>query len=196
MTAATTQPAAAPATIDPVTARRRIDRTIADLIDGITTEQRGLPTPCEEWNVDQLIAHMVGGGHMIAAGLLGDQPTADADPLANGLAAAWAATTAHLAEASTPEILDAMHHMPFGEVPGAMALSVITADHIVHAWDLGEALGVDVEIGDDLVALTMSVFGPLAPADDRSGGQFKDVVEVPDSASALDRMIGFSGRRP
>lgn len=191
MNAATTD-----TTIDPVTARRRIDRTIADLIDGISPEQRTAQTPCEEWNVDQLVAHMVGGGHMIAAGLLGEQPAADDDPLAGGLAAAWSATTAHLAEASTPEILEATHHMPFGDVPGAMALSVITADHIVHAWDLATALGVDTEIGEDLVALTMGVFGPLAPADDRTGGQFKDVVDVPATASALDRMIGFSGRRP
>lgn len=185
-------------TIEPIAARRRTDELIGGLVADLTEAQRATRTPCDEWDVDALVAHCVNGAHMIAGGLRDAATPAEMpDLMAEGPASAWAAASARLADAATPAALEAIHAMPFGEVPGAMALNVITADHVIHAWDLATALGTAIQLDDDLVELAMTVFGQLVPEDaDRSGGQFKDVVPVDPDASAVDKMLGFSGRRP
>ncbi len=37
---------------------RALDQT-ADVLDGIRDDQLGLPTPCREWDVGRLVAHVV-----------------------------------------------------------------------------------------------------------------------------------------
>ena len=144
-----------------------------------------------------LIAHMCGGGHMIAGALQGEPPP-DPTPdfLADGPATGWAGTMAHLREAATPEALAATHRFPFGEYPGAAAMSVIVADHVVHAWDMATAADLPLAIDDDLAEWALATWQQVVPADGRSGPGFKDVVPVDPDASAVDRLAGYTGRRP
>jgi len=40
--------------------RRALDET-ARLVDAVRPDQMGLPTPCSDWDVQALLAHLVGG---------------------------------------------------------------------------------------------------------------------------------------
>ncbi|MDJ0769570.1 MAG: TIGR03086 family metal-binding protein [Ilumatobacter sp.] len=186
--------------MDATTAMHQTFGIVDDLVAGLTPDDREKSTPCTEWNVHELINHMCGGGHGIASGLQGQAPPEGGPPdfLADGPSAGWEAMKAHLAEAATPEILSATHQMPFGEVPGEMALSVIVADHLTHAWDLAQATGQGITVSDDLAAFAHGVWQNLVPAEGRpeEGGGFKPVVSVGDDASALDQLIGYTGRTP
>ena len=183
--------------MDPMSALDRTDQIVTDLIAQLTPDHRAAPTPCEGWTMHDLIAHMCGGGHMIASALQG-QPPSDPTPdhLADGPAAGWAETVAHLRAAATPEALAATHRFPFGEYPGAAAMSVIVADQLVHAWDMAKAGELPLTIDDDLAEWALATWQQVVPAEGRSGPGFADVVPVADDASPVDRLAGYTGRQP
>jgi uncharacterized protein (TIGR03086 family) len=182
--------------MDATTAMNRTYAALEPLFAGLTPDHREMQTPCTEWTVHDLIGHMCGGGHMVAGGLQGQAPPDETpDFLADGPVNGWNAAKAHLAEAATPEALAATHTMPFGEVPGEMALSVIVADHLTHGWDLAKATGQAFQPDDDLSEWALAVWQGVVPPEGRQGG-FDAVVPVGDDASALDRLLGYTGRRP
>ena len=132
---------------------------------------------------------------MIAGALQDEAPPDEAtDFLADGPAAAWSRATAHLTAAATPDALAANHQLPFGEVPGEVALSIIAADHATHAWDLATATGQHLQVSDDLAKFAYQAWLPLIPAEDRTGDGFKAAIPVGDDAGALERLIAYTGR--
>lgn len=184
--------------MDATTAMGQTDQIVSGLISNLTSDHREQPTPCSEWNVHDLLEHMCGGAHMIA-GALNDQPPPEnaPDPLANGPADGWSNAMAALKGAATPDALSSTHTLPFGEMPGEVALSVIVADHLTHAWDLAKATGQDMAVDDDLAAWALQTWQVVVPADGRpEGGGFAPVVDPGPSASALDQLVGYTGRNP
>jgi uncharacterized protein (TIGR03086 family) len=183
--------------MDATTAMQQTGPIVTDLIGGLTPDNREMSTPCAEWNVHELIEHMCQGGQMVAGALQGQAPSEDgADLLADGPAAGWAAAAGALSSAATADALGATHEMPFGEVPGEIALSVITADHLVHAWDLAQATDQELAIDDDLAEWALQTWQAVVPAEGRTGGGFAAVVPVADDASVVDQLAAYTGRQP
>jgi uncharacterized protein (TIGR03086 family) len=73
---------------------------------------------------------------------------------------------------------------------------VIVADQLVHAWDLARATGQDFEPGDELAEWALATWKPVVPAEGRTGDGFKAVADVSDDASAVDRLVAYTGRQP
>ena len=183
--------------MDAIIAMNQSDALITGLIAGLTPDDREKSTPCDEWTVHELLGHMCGGAHMIAGALRDEAPPSDPpEVLADGPAAGWAAASADLSAAATPEALAGTHTLPFGEMPGSMAVSVIVADQITHAWDLARATGQDLDLDDELAEFALGTWQPIIPAEGRSGPGFKAVVEVADDASTIDRLVAYTGRQP
>lgn len=183
--------------MDAATALGRTTPVVTGLMNGLTPDDRERPTPCDQWNVHELIEHMCEGGQMIAGGLRGQAPPEEPpDLLADGPVAGWNETAAALDAVATPEILAATHDMPFGEVPGEIALSIITADLLVHAWDLARATDQDLVVDDGLATWALQTWQAVVPAEGRTGDGFATVVPVADGASALDHLVGYTGRQP
>lgn len=181
-----------------VEAMQQTSTLVTRLVSGLSPDHREAPTPCDQWNVHELLNHMCGGAHMIAGGLKDEAPPEGEPPdfLADGPAAGWEAAAAHLAQAASPDALAALHQMPFGEVPGETAVAVITADHLTHAWDLAKATGQELGMSDELAEFALETWKPLVPADGRTGDGFKAAVGVDDSASAVDKLAAYTGRQP
>jgi uncharacterized protein (TIGR03086 family) len=183
--------------MDSTEALSQTNQIVTGLMNGLTPEHREMKTPCTEWTVHELIEHMCQGGQMIAGGLQGHAPPEETpDVLAEGPANGWAATFAAMQEVATPEVLSAMHQMPFGEVPGEVAMSVITSDHLVHAWDLAQATDQDIEVSEELAGWALATWQVVVPPEGRTGGGFAAAVSVPDGASPLDQLVGYTGRQP
>lgn len=181
--------------MDATTALTQTDEIVSSLIAGLTADRRESATPCPDWNVHVLIAHMCSGGHMVAGGLLGEDPPAEPpDVLADGPAKGWADTATHLRAAATPEVLGAQHDMPFGEVPGELAMSIIVADVLTHGWDLAQASGQGFEIDDDLATFALTTWETIAPAEGRTGDAFGPALPVAGGATAQQRLVAFTGR--
>jgi hypothetical protein len=155
--------------MDATTAMNQTNTLVTTMLESLTPDHREMATPCDDWTVHDLLGHMCGGVQGMAGGLQGQAP---------------------------PEALAATHQMPFGEIPGEMAVSVIVADVVTHAWDLGQATGIDHGISDELAEFALQTWMPLVPADGRTGDGFKAVVEVGPNASALDNLVAYTGRQP
>ena len=180
-----------------VAARAETNSIIEGLIGALTPEHHDMQTPCKKWAVHELVNHMVGGGYMISSALTQDpstRPDPEGDNLPDGPVAGWAAAAAAMDSAATQENLDGLRTLPFGEMPGVVGYSVITADHLTHAWDLARATGQSIEASDDLCDWAMETWGMVLTDDLRNGDTFDAVQPCADGASSIDKLAAFTGR--
>ena len=106
------------------------DRAVAStagIVKTVRPDQAGAPTPCTEWDVRDLLNHIIGtlwlseallsdraARHPMAPGGLPGTDLADPDP-----AAAYAeASAAALTAASVGDTLTRVHPTPLGDMPG------------------------------------------------------------------------------
>jgi hypothetical protein len=68
-------------------------------------------------------------------------------------------------------------------------------DTLVHAWDLGHAVGLDPHSSQELAENSIATITPLADTL-RSMDIMGEPVEVPDDADAMSRFLGLTGRDP
>jgi uncharacterized protein (TIGR03086 family) len=146
-------------------AAHQLGKVVAELRD----DQWALPTPCEAWDVRALVSHVVGEARWtppLLAGLtienVGDSLDGDllgADPIAAWNVACASATEAAAAAGVTERVV----HLSFGDTPAEEYLRQLTADYLVHSWDLAIAIGVDTHLDADLVAAVAGWFADMEP---------------------------------
>jgi uncharacterized protein (TIGR03086 family) len=86
--------------------------------------------------------------------------------------------------------------LPFGTMPADVALRIAAADLLVHSWDLAKATGQTFDPPADFIGSVDPFYHQFLQPEVRAMGIFAAEVEVPDDASALDRLIAFAGRQP
>ena len=164
------------------------------VVAAIRPDQLALPTPCTEWNVRQLIEHLVEGNDMFAraanegaAGHVVDDPFE-----------AYAASSAAVRQAwRQPGVLEREATMPFGTVPGWVAVRMHFVDHLVHGWDLAKATGQDTAIDDRLATAAYEEMTAALEASSRGPGMaFGPEVACSRDAPVYERLVAFLGRRP
>jgi uncharacterized protein (TIGR03086 family) len=113
------------------------------------------------------------------------------DPARSYRAAADRAVAAYAA----PGVLDGNVAMPWGEMPAAIALNLLIADHVTHAWDLEQTTGVPMHIDDEVIedALAISIAGVTQGF--RDAGFYGPELTAPAGASAVQRLVAFTGRK-
>lgn len=158
------------------------------------------PTPCSEWTVRDLLRHLV-YEELWAPPLLAGATIADVgdrfegDILGDDPQATWKEAAAAAVASAAPEVLDRTVHLSFGDFPGREYLGQLTADHLIHGWDLARGIGGDERFDPDLV---LHVYDFMAPQVDQwqAAGVFAPPVPVPDDADNLVKLLGMTGRRP
>ena len=145
-------------------------------------------TPCAEWNVRQLVDHAV-GVQVNFGGSVGLEASEGAD---------WPTVKAGMmATLADPENLaGTTNHPAFGEVPKARVLGIGISDLLIHAWDLGRAVGFEGELPADAVAAAYEGLQQLPPEVIRAPERFSEPIQVSDDADMLTKLIAFSGRQP
>jgi uncharacterized protein (TIGR03086 family) len=117
--------------------------------------------------------------------LLGDDPAGNT------------ADAADQAEAAVgePGALDRTVHLSFGDTPAEEYVRQLLADHLIHAWDLAAATGLDRQLDPDTVRVCAEWF---AEREDlyRGAGAIGPRVEVPETADEQSRLLGAFGRDP
>jgi uncharacterized protein (TIGR03086 family) len=157
-------------------------------------------TPDSEWNVRDLVSHVLSenlwapplfAGSTISE--VGDR--FDGDVLGPDPHGAWRAASAHaLAAADAPGAMDRTVHLSFGDFPGREYALQLFADHLIHAWDLARAIGADERLDPALVEGCTTWFAALEDAY-RSAGAIAGRPPVPDGADAQTRLLAMFGRR-
>jgi uncharacterized protein (TIGR03086 family) len=182
--------------MNPISDRyRRLASAFGDKIAHVSEDAWANQSPCDEWTARDVVGHVVQTQGMFLGFVgrdLGDLPSVDDDP-----AGAWsAASSTVLAALDDPEVAGQTFEGYFGESTLEAAVDrFLSADLIVHGWDLARATGQDetIEPGDidDMFALARG-FGDAL----RSPGAFGPEVEAPPGASEQDKLLAFLGRRP
>ncbi len=160
------------------------------------------PTPCADWNVRDLVLHVLGGLAMIPA-LLNGCTREEAEAILQGATVPedFVAEFNRLADAqaeafAAPGALERVCNHPRGDFPGAVLLGFRTGDFALHAWDLARAIGADETLNGELVAFVWDGIQPMLPVIGTLGA-FGDGPSgtVPENAPLQTRLLDATGRR-
>jgi len=160
------------------------------------------PTPCDDWDVRTLVAHVVIGEALVAGLFRGDggavSVEVDTSVLGPSPMATWRGTALAALEAAGGDgVLDATHAYPSGDFPGSVIVGFRTADNLVHAWDLARACGRDLELPDDVAGRCLDFWLQLADvmaAGGVRGPHFAPPVLPADDAPVGLRLLALLGR--
>ena len=142
-------------------------------------------TPCDGWTVRELVDHAMywqgqGGGVFGAEAAEGD----------------WAGLRASLqAKLADPASMEGVAEQ-LGGTPKPAVAGLITADLLVHSWDLATAIGADATLPEVAAESTLMGLQRLPEEMLRSPNMFGPAVDAGEDASAHARLIGFVGRQP
>lgn len=158
------------------------------------------PTPCTDWNVRDLVNHVVSECRWVPPLFEGTTiaevgGALDGDLLGDDPAGAWRkAGAAAVAAIAAPGAMERTVHLSFGDVDGARYAGDLVSDLTIHGWDLARAIGGDERLDPDLVKASWDHLSPMAEAW-RAAGAFADAVAVPDGADHQTRLLALTGRR-
>jgi uncharacterized protein (TIGR03086 family) len=147
-------------------------------------------TPCEQWNVRNLLDHMVDSQQYFAATARGEEASL---PNPNPPASIGDDPVAAYAEIRD-ETLRA-HREPGVLEKTGPGLGIAFVDQLVHGWDLARATGQDATMPEDLAEAAFAMIDGKLTDENREPG-FKPVVAVPEDASAQDKLLAYTGRQP
>jgi uncharacterized protein (TIGR03086 family) len=189
-------------TTDPREIHQRAVAQTESIVAAVVPAQFGQPTPCAEYDVHALLSHTVGGLNRIAiVGEGGDAlaipARADGVPDDGWLDAYQAAAARARAAWADDARLDALVEVPWGKVPGRIAVSGYVQEITVHGWDLAKATGQPTELDPELASWVLAVAERILPPEPRGGEvPFGPVVPVPPDAGVYARLAAWLGRQP
>ncbi|HEV7657643.1 MAG TPA: TIGR03086 family metal-binding protein [Mycobacteriales bacterium] len=180
--------------------RRALDE-FGRRVHAVGTDQWGCPTPCKDWEVRNLVNHLVSeqlwvppllagkriadvGDGFAAGDVLGSDPVAAWDAAAGAAAAAFAAAGA----------IERTVHLSYADRPAEEYAREMVFDLVIHSWDLARGISADETVDPDLVE---AVYAQIEPDTDLTeSGLFDEPVPVPPEADEQAKLIAFTGRQP
>jgi uncharacterized protein (TIGR03086 family) len=179
---------------------RRAIESFGHRLRPVRDDQWRNATPCEGWDVRQLVNHLVGealwtpplvAGQTIAD--VGDR--FDGDVLGDDPKATWErAATAAAKAVEEDGAMERTVHLSFGDFPGEFYARQLFADYLVHSWDLARATEGDETLDADLVAACAGWFATQEDAY-RQAGVIGPRVPMPDGADTQSRLMAMFGRQ-
>ena len=161
----------------------------ARLVAGVRPDQWAAPTPCAEWDVHSLVAHLILGNTIVAAAVAGVAPT-HRDLLADFEQSA----ATMLAAFDRPGALERVVAVPFGRVPGAIALHLRLTELLAHGWDLARATRQPTDFPDEVVEQELSFTVGALTSIPPEGSPYGRPRPAPEQAPPLDRLAARLGR--
>jgi len=170
--------------------------TTGGIIARIRPDQWELPTPCTEWNVRDVVAHLVSGNRVFTMALQGEKPGFDAyqQPVENPAAEYVSTSETMLALLEAPGAMGGMVHLPYGTMPAGVAAGLRFVDIMNHGWDLAKATGQPTDFAPELNEAALEMSRAAMQGRERPAGVIGPEQPAPAGASAADRLAAFLGR--
>jgi len=173
---------------------RTLAESMTETIAGVPEDKWGAATPCDDWTARDVVSHLVDTSGMFL-GFIGKEPPAgpsvDDDPLGAFTTARDAVQGALDNPATATQEYDGM----FGRTTFEKSVDgFLSADLVVHRWDLARATGQDETLPPDEVK---RVHEQLAPMDEkmRGPGAFGPKLDPPPGADEQTKLLAFLGRQ-
>ncbi|MFE0463904.1 TIGR03086 family metal-binding protein [Kitasatospora sp. NPDC058965] len=166
----------------------------------VTPADLDRPTPCTEFDLRALLGHVIGGIHRIAyigegGRALDLAPTVDRVDDGDWGGALDRARTRWTAAWADDAELARIVEVPWGEMPGAIALGGYVMEGVTHAWDAAQVVAPELVLDEELAEIALGMAHQALPAErSREGIPFGPVREVPAEAGAYLRLAGWLGR--
>ncbi len=178
--------------------RTALDMTVTT-IDGIEPDQLHLPTPCAEYDVADLLGHLVGAIRRVSD-IARDLPWSDeldehldfAAPLAPQVRAAGDAAIAAWEHAE----LSSNRIVPWATLSAELMLEMYVMEFVTHTWDLATATGQPRDWDAAFGALVLEAAAHHLPDEMPRGGDvpFEAIQPVAADADPYTRLAAFTGR--
>jgi uncharacterized protein (TIGR03086 family) len=158
-------------------------------------------TPCAGWTAHDVLGHLAITIMSAISVMQGQQPTwpdlaRPGDLVEGDPAGFWRGIVAQARDVLATADLAREMETPLGRtVADDLAIPVI--DLYVHAWDLGAAVSIAVEIPADVINYAHAYIDPLPDGMVRGDNRaFGPQTPVPAGATPTERFIAWTGRRP
>ena len=165
---------------------------VLEVVHMIGPADRRRATPCTDWDVSALADHLVDTISRLgaAAGIASTESNAG--------------SVDERVEQVTQPILAGWRHLGLaGDVrfsgrtlPSPLALGILSLELLVHGWDFAVALQRPFHVSDAHAAYILTLARQTLTPQSRITAGFDTPVLVPADASALDRLVAFTGRDP
>lgn len=158
------------------------------------------PTPCSDWSVRDLLNHLVNEDKWVVPLLAGKTIAEvgdefDGDLLGDDAHLAWKraseeATSAAREAGATERTV----HLSFGDFSGGDYLDQLTADHLIHGWDLDQGTGGNANLDKELME---HVYTWALPIEDvlKGSGAYGEKIEPPADADLKTKLLAVFGRK-
>jgi uncharacterized protein (TIGR03086 family) len=176
----------------------RAQAVATQIVGSLTDDQLLLPTPCSEWNVRDILNHILDGDLLVIAWIQGETPPEDrdtdslgADPrtvVLDRLAACYALVASQAGD------MERIVTTRMGEMSVDAVADRRIDDLVAHLWDLAIATGQPVDYDPELVESVLGSYRARLDGLPREGKPVDDPQPVPDGATAADRLAAYLGR--
>jgi uncharacterized protein (TIGR03086 family) len=175
--------------------------TFGSVLERVQPDDWAKPSPCGDWSAVAVIGHVLNGIDSSAMTMRGEDYDWGSAPEATTVAGddplgAFKDRSSTIRSLLRDTDLDAVMETPMGPMPVRKRLAFPAMDLHLHAWDLGRAIGVDVEIPAEVAAFTHEALDPLPDEMVRSKGVFGPEVPAPADATPTEALVAWSGRNP
>ncbi len=177
---------------------RALDQ-VGEIIDNVKPDQLEAKTPCPDWSLRELLAHIIngniqwspdGGGPFASVGLpddidavLGDDFASAYDDSAELNSKAW----------NRSGVINRSFDTPPGPIRASERIKAHMAELLSHGWDVAKSTHQVPHFDDEVVGVTMDYAQENMPAE-RDGKFFGNVQKTGDDAQPIDRLVAFMGR--
>ena len=165
---------------------RALDQT-GDVMALVHEDQLSRPTPCADWDVSRLIAHLVATPRNFIELASGNEVDWSAEP--EPVTVGWTGEFRSAAD----DLIHFWHQAGDGADP--MQVDWQTAELAVHTWDLARAIGNSPHLDPEVAERGLAFMSSALTAENR-GEAFGPPVPVADDAPVYDRLAAFAGRTP
>jgi uncharacterized protein (TIGR03086 family) len=159
----------------------------------ISRDELAKSTPCSKYDVQQLTDHLLNSVNVLGGAAGAELPERDPGD----------SVERQIIGIARPA-LDAWHRRGMdgtvalgpNEVPATFAVSILSLEFLVHAWDYAAATNHPLKVADSLAQYVLGLAGKVINPQTRAAVGFAEAIAVPEDAPALDRLIAFTGRDP
>jgi uncharacterized protein (TIGR03086 family) len=190
----------------------------APVIAAVRPDQLDLPSPCVEFDVQGVLAHLVFVLHRVAKLCRGQEAFAPGS-MADGeiehvdWATNWREAAADVDAALADDaLLGRTVVLPWATMTGAEMLATYVSEITTHTWDLATATGQQPQWDDAVCQLALDTMhrelpmvdrGPIweafranAPANAQFDPPFANAVAISSEAPLIDQLVAWTGRQP
>ena len=189
--------------LDPREADATAVRATVDVVASISAADLDRPTPCADWDLRALLAHMTAqhrGFAAAAAGRGAEEAAWRPDP--QDPIGGYAPSAADVITAFAPdEVLDRPFRIPEAgdrPLPGRMVIGFHLVDFVVHGWDVAATMGLPWELPPDVLEAALAIARAVPDGDERllPGAPFAPALPTPAEATPMSEILTLLGRSP